>query len=107
VEGPRQVHEEDDRDTGLRAEIAVGEIHATGRDGTGGCVLVGRGHAALGRSVVTHGSLLLSRSGSWFELGLRPACDLSGAGFSLIDALLFLLCGGRVEACGRKTIGLP
>ena len=34
-----RLHEEDDRDTGLRAELAVGEIHTTSGDGAGWCVL--------------------------------------------------------------------
>jgi hypothetical protein len=33
------LHEDDDRDTGLRAELAVDEIHGTSGDGAGLCVL--------------------------------------------------------------------
>src|SRR5438477_5221232 len=66
VEGPSQMHEEDDRDTGLRAELAVGVIHATGRDGSGRCVPPRRVHAALGLSVVVHVGICL--------LGYRTGC---------------------------------
>src|SRR5205814_4963124 len=48
VEVACQVHEEDDRHTGLRAELAVGEIHTTSGDGAGRCVLVRHHHAASG-----------------------------------------------------------
>src|SRR5204863_6891521 len=48
VEVPCQVHEEEDRDTGLRAELAVGEIHTTSGDGAGWCVLVRHQHTASG-----------------------------------------------------------
>ena len=34
-----RLHEDDDRDTGLRAELAVDEIHGTSGDGAGWCVL--------------------------------------------------------------------
>ena len=53
VEVPRQVHEEDDGDSGLRAELAVGEIHTTSGDGAGWCVLVCSAHS--------HGLLLTSQ----------------------------------------------
>src|SRR5215211_8803267 len=47
VEVPRQVHEEDHRDAGLRAELAVGELHTTSGDGARWRVLVRREHAAF------------------------------------------------------------
>src|SRR5438445_2186047 len=39
-----QVGEEDHRDASLGAELAVGEIHSTGGDRAGRCVLVRRDH---------------------------------------------------------------
>jgi hypothetical protein len=52
--------EEDDRDTGLRAELAVDKIHTTGGYGAGWCVLV--------RTVHSHPLLLPGR------LAGNPAC---------------------------------
>ena len=44
-----QVGEEDHRDAGLRAELAVGEVDTPGGDGAGRCVLVRRDHVAARR----------------------------------------------------------
>src|SRR5207237_6879430 len=46
VEVACQVHEEDDRDTGLRAELAVGEIDTTSGDDASWRALVRRPHAS-------------------------------------------------------------
>ncbi len=61
VEDRGQVGEEDDRDTGLRAELAVGEIHATGGDGAGRCVLERRDHLASCLLFVLHGHSFCGR----------------------------------------------
>jgi len=63
-----RLHEDDDRDTGLRAELAVDEIHGTSGDGAGWCVLV--------RTSTTGFSSL---AGSLGSLGTSPAV-LEGCG---------------------------
>jgi hypothetical protein len=85
VEVPCQVHEEDDRDTGLRAELAVGEIHTTSGYGAGWCVLV--------RTVYSHCLLLPGR------LAGNPPVVREGCG---ADARA--LGSGSVPGC-RSTNG--
>ena len=73
VEDPSQVHEEDDRDTGLRTELAVGEIHPTSGDGAGWCVLIRRHHAASRLLFLIHVHVLLL----WISAGrctLHQSC---------------------------------
>ena len=59
VQDRGQVGEEDHRDPGLRAELAVGEIHSAGGDGAGRCVLVRRHHVVVRFLLVNHGRALL------------------------------------------------
>ena len=67
VEDRGQVGHQDQRDAGLRAELAVGEIHATGGDGTGGRVLVRRDRVVLCFLAVAHDCLPL-----WVRLWQLP-----------------------------------
>ena len=62
VEVRRQVREKDHRRTRLWAELAVGELHAPGRDGAGRGVLVRRGEVGLGVRVVVHDCSAISVS---------------------------------------------
>ena len=54
-----QVGEEDHRDPGRGAELAVGESHPAGGDGAGRCVLVRRPHVVWCFLLVIHGRTFL------------------------------------------------
>src|SRR5215212_8934792 len=102
VEDPRQVHEEDDRDTGLRAELAVGEIHPTSGDGAGWCVLVRRHHAASRFLFLIHVHGLLL----WISAGvsLLPATNAAYSSARERSVLHCTKCY-RAQRKGRPNFG--